>query len=496
MTKQLILTNHDLIEIEKELCKRSLSEFVRRAWHVLEPANPYIHGWHVDAVCEHLEAITRGDLNRLLINIPPGTMKSTLVSVFWPAWEWGPMSMPAMRIISSSHSESLAVRDTLKMRRLVASDWFQERWPVRMTSDQNQKTYYENTSTGFRQASAVNSLTGKRGDRVIWDDPHNVKNANSEKEREAALETFSGTLPTRVNSPEKSAIIIVMQRLHENDVSGYILSHDLPYEHLMLPMEYDPSRACTTSIGFTDPRTYEGELLFPGRFPRHVVERDKAQMTMQFGSYHVAGQFQQSPTPRGGGIIKTHWFQYYDGIPRIKYRVIYADTAQKTKTHNDYTVFECWGYGEDGRIYLLDLIRGKYEAPELQRIAESFWIKQKNMNQIGIGTLRCMAIEDKSSGTGLIQNLKADKKLKIPVKEIPRSVDKVERGENAAPMIENGYVVLPRHAEWLPEFLQETEKFPNGAHDDQVDPMLDAIQDMLLSPQKRARIPKSYRKQA
>src|SRR5690606_25612629 len=191
---------------------------------------------HVDAICEHLEAITAEQISRLLINIPPGTMKSTLCSVFWPAWEWGPKGMPHHRIIGASHEQGLATRDTLKMRRLVTSEWFQARWPIRLTGDQNQKTYYENDSTGFRQACAVASMTGRRGDRVVWDDPHSVEASLSPAHRETALRVFQETLPTRLNNPASSAIVVVMQRLHQGDVSGFILEGDYGYEHLCLPM--------------------------------------------------------------------------------------------------------------------------------------------------------------------------------------------------------------------------------------------------------------------
>jgi hypothetical protein len=269
MPEALSLTNEDWLQIDRELAGRSLAEFVQMAWPVLEPNQPYTHGWHIDAVCEHLEAITREEINRLLINIPPGTMKSMLVSVFWPAWEWGPMGMPSMRFIGASHEEGLATRDARKMRNLVTSDWYQERWPITFTGDQNQKKYFENVETGWRQACPVKSMTGKRGDRVIWDDPHSVESALSAADREVATRVFKETLPTRVNNPDRSAIVIVMQRLHEADVSGLILEDDYGYEHLMLPMEFEPERRCTTSLGFTDPRTEEGELLFPERFPQH-----------------------------------------------------------------------------------------------------------------------------------------------------------------------------------------------------------------------------------
>lgn len=467
----LALSSDDWLAIEREHCKRSLSDFVRRAWHVLEPGQPYIHGWHVDSICEHLEAVTRGDITRLLINIPPGTMKSTLVSVFWPAWEWGPAGMPHMRVVGASHEQGLAIRDTLKMRRLVTSEWYQTLWPLALAGDQNQKTYYENEATGFRQACPVTSMTGRRGDRVTWDDPHSVEDAHSIAALETATRVFRETLPTRLNNPDRSAIIVVMQRLHNLDVSGVILAEDFGYEHLCLPMEYEPGRRCSTSIGFTDPRTKEGELLFPGRFPRSVVERDKKVL----GSYAAAGQLQQRPSPKGGGIFQDRWWRYYKEVPRLQWRCIYGDTAMKVKTKNDWSVFQCWGRTHYGQAALIDQVRGKWEAPELLVNARAFWNKHKGAHP-QLGALRAMKIEDKASGTGLIQTLKREG---IPILGVPRDTDKVTRAGDASPLIESGNVLLPEGAAYLSEYKAEFSAFPNGPHDDQIDPTMDAIADIL-----------------
>lgn len=468
------ITNEDILNIDRELCRRSLSEFVKASWHVLEPETPYVHGWHIGAVCDHLTAVTNGDITRLLVNIPPGTMKSLLVNVFWPSWEWGPLGMPATRIIGASHEQGLAVRDNLKMKRLITSEWYQERWPITLTSDQSEKLNFENVNTGWRQACAVRSMTGKRGDRVLWDDPLSVEGSMSPADRDTALRIFKETLPTRLNSPERSAIVVVMQRLHVDDPAGFILSNELGYEKLILPMEYETNRKCVTSIGFEDPRKEDGELLFPERFPRSVVDRDKRVM----GTYATAGQFQQRPSPLGGGLIKTDWFNFYTVLPRLKFHIILADTAQKTKEANDYTVFEHWGLGKNGNVYLIDLIRGKWEADELKTRAVAFWQKAKALSN---GSCRYMGVEDKSSGTGLIQQLRKQASPKIPVKAIPRTTDKLTRLMDVQGYIQSGYVHLPEGTPWLSDFLAECEgigpEFKN--HDDQIDPMIDAINQLL-----------------
>lgn len=487
MQAQARLTENDLIHIERYACSKSLASFVRLAWHVVEPSNPYIHGWHIDAICAHLEAVTRGDITRLLVNIPPGTMKSLLIGVFWPAWEWGCKGMPSTRYVTASHNQELAIRDTMKMRRLITSDWYLTRWPIMLAKDQNEKSKFENSKTGFRHSMAMKGLTGSRGDRVIIDDPHSIEGALSDAERETTLRIFTETVPSRLNSPERSAIVVVMQRIHENDVSGLILSdpNKLGYTHLMLPMEYEPERRCNSPI-YPDKRKTDGELLFPERFPENVVTRDKAIMTIKAGSQAVAGQFQQRPAPRGGGLIKGEHFHRYAVLPQIKYRRIYADTAQKTQERHDYSVFQCWGLGSDGKIYMIDQIRGKWEAPELKRKAVDFWNKHAAMNEKQ-GALQRMGVEDKASGTGLVQDIKRDNQ--IPIFPIQRSKDKYTRVSDILGYIESGYVSIPENSPFVSDFVAECESFTaddSHAHDDQIDPMCDAIVEMLQSNNLRA----------
>jgi predicted phage terminase large subunit-like protein len=463
------LNQATLDHVERELCRRSLAQFIRRAWpHII--SDQYQHNWHIDAVSEHLEAVARGDITRLLINIPPGTSKSTVVGVMFPAWLWGPYGQPGHRYIGAAHEQGLAVRDNRLMRNLVTSDWYQRLWPLAMTGDQNEKLYFENEKRGFRQACAVASMTGRRGHTIAWDDPLSPEKAHSPPARETAIRVLSETVPTRLNDPAKSAIIVVMQRLHERDPSGHIIAGDLGYEHLCIPMEFEPARRCTTSIGWTDPRKSDGELLDPVRFPPDVIARDKRAM----GEYAWAGQMQQRPSPLGGGIFKDEWWQYWAAQPSIQWRTIYADTAQKTKEQNDYSVMQCWGKSRLGQAVLLDQIRGKWEAPELLTQARAFWTKHNHVQ--GQGTLRALRVEDKASGTGLIQTLKREG---VPVLGIQRNVDKIVRAYDAAPLVQSGNVLLPRDAPWLSDFLAEASSFPNGAHDDQLDPMMDAIADIL-----------------
>ena len=467
----MLLTASDLQAVERELCRRSLAHFARRAWHVLEPAADLKWGWALDAICLHLEAVTDGEITRLLMNVPPGSMKSLLTGVIWPAWEWGPRGMPEMRYVGTAHEETLAIRDSRKCRDLVKSEWYQSLWPVELARDLDGKREFGNTAKGVRQARSFTSMTGVRGDRIILDDPISADSANSSAKLEAARVAFTETLPTRINS-DKSAIVVVMQRLNEKDVSGVILEMGLPYVHLCIPMRFDPASRCTTSIGWTDPRTEEGELMFPERFGEDQVRELEATL----GSYGSAGQLQQRPAPRGGGILKDAWFRYYSVKPKLEFRTIHVDTAQKIGEKNDYSVFQCWGRAITGEAVMLDQIRGKWEAPELLVQARAFWLKHLSSAS---STLRSMMVEDKVSGTGLIQTLRREG---VTVAPVQRNNDKVSRAHDSAPFIESGNVLLPVDAPWLSDFLAEVSAFPGGAHDDQLDPLFDAIKLVQTAP--------------
>jgi predicted phage terminase large subunit-like protein len=338
----------DLDKIDAEI---SLSNFIRLAWPQIEPFRPYQHNWHIDAISAHLEAVSHDEIRRLIINVPPGTSKSLSTSVFFPAWEWGPRGLPGLRYIGTSYSERFALRDNGRMRALVQSEWFQERWPVTLTKEGEKK--FENTDFGFREAIPFKSLTSGRADRLLIDDPHSTESAESDAERLKTQRVFLESVPTRLNDPEKSAIIIIMQRLHEDDVTGLALSRDLGYEHLMLPMHYDPQRHCVTRW-FEDPRKKAGELIDPKRFPPHVVEEYR----ISLGEYGTAGQLEQAPVPRGGGIFKWHWWQLWGNeddpndpvfkrFPAMDYIVASLDSAYTEKEENDFSALTIWGIFKD-----------------------------------------------------------------------------------------------------------------------------------------------------
>lgn len=452
----LQLAEADWLAIEREACRRSLSTFIRRAWAVLEPGQPYVHGWHIDAMAEHLEAVTAGQITRLLINIPPGTMKSLMTGVLWPAWEWGPRGLAHQRFIGASHEATLATRDNLRMRRLVQSEWFQTLWPLAFTGDQNEKTYFENERTGWRQSCAVKSMTGRRGDRVAWDDPHSVEDAHSKAALAEAERVFSETLPTRLNNPDRSAIVITMQRLHESDISGLILARELGYDHLCLPMEWEAPRKAT-SIGFVDPRTEVGELLFPARFPRAVVDRDKKVM----GPYAVAGQFQQRPAPPAGEEFQPDLIGTVEAIPAGRVDWCRGWDLGATEGAGDYTAGVKVGRLADGRIIIADVQRAQLGTHRRDALIKA--------TAQGDGRALKQSIPQDPGQAGKTQvagfaALLTGHTLHFSTE----SGDKVIRARPLASQVNAGNVVMLRAA-WNREFREELRGFPNGLHDDQVD---------------------------
>jgi len=463
----LDLSEADLLEIEREYCRRRLGHFIRRAWHVLEPGQPYVHGWHLDALCEHLEAVTSGQITRLLINIPPGTMKSMASAVFWPAWEWGPIGMPHVRMIGASHEEGLATRDNMKMRRLVQSEWFQSLWPTALVGDQNQKTYFENEATGWRQSCPVRSMTGRRGDRVLWDDPHSVEDSHSDAKLEEANRVFRETLPTRLNNPDRSAIIVVMQRLSERDISGEILSKGLGYEHLCLPMEWEAPRKAT-SIGFVDPRTEVGELLFPERFPREVIDRDKKVM----GDYAVAGQLQQRPAPAKGGEFRPDMLGVVDAIPSGVVQWCRGWDLAATEGAGDYTVGARLGRLQDGRFIVASVVREQFATHKRDALIKAT-ADSDGMGQV----VQSLPQDPGQAGKGQVLAFAA-LLLGHALHNSPETGDKVVRARPFASQVNAGNVVMLR-APWNDAFREELRTFPAGLHDDQVDAASRAFQGLL-----------------
>lgn len=453
---------------------QTLAGFVREAWHVLEPRAKYHHGWHIDAICAHLEAVTDGRINRLLINVPPGSSKSLLVSVMWQAWEWGPRGLPSMRYLTTSFNDGPVKRDTRKCRDLMLSDWYQALWPE-VSLNRTGETSFSNTATGTREGVAFGSLTSQRGDRLVIDDPHSTETAESPTERLATTRKFREGAQNRLNDQEQSAIVVIMQRLHEEDISGVIEQVGMDYVHLMLPMEFEPDRACTTAIGFTDPRTDDGELLDPARFPQEAVNKLKRDM----GSYAFAGQYQQRPAPRSGGMFQRSDFEIVDAVPAGAKRVRawdFAASQPKPGKQPDWTVGLRMAH-VDGVFYVEDVVRDRWSPGEVEKTLKN--TASQDGLEIGIRMPQDPGAAGKADAATKIKLLAGYSAFAYPV-----TGDKATRAKPASAQAEVGNVKIVRGA-WNDTFLSEVCTFPSGQFDDQVDAFADALNELALKTSPR-----------
>jgi predicted phage terminase large subunit-like protein len=438
--------------------------FVREAWHVIEPGTPLRWNWHLDAMCAHLEAVSMGRLTPWgIINVPPGSSKSTIVTVLWQAWEWGPLGRRHLRYVTTSFEEGNVTRDTRKTRDLVRSPWFKALWPE-VDMIRAGETSFANADTGSREGVAFPSITGKRGDRVVIDDPHSLKGAESEIERNNTIRLFLEGGLNRSNDAMTSAMIIVMQRLHQDDLTGVVLARQLGFWHLMIPMEFEIARRCETPLGWRDPRTYEGELMDPGRFPREAAERQKLA-----GEYSWNGQYQQRPAPREGGLFKIpeNWNappgdggMVVEACPDGGRTVSGWDFAGSKRKTSPYSVrVKITRVGGDFFIRHSD--RRRTNPTELNRMVEDV------VADDGYSTFQSLPQDPGQAGKS--QKWQLAEMLAGYVFEItPETGDKETRAEPFAAMWGAGRVFLVRGA-WNAEYIEELRNFPAGTYKDQVD---------------------------
>lgn len=483
-----------LLREESDALSADLGAFTRGAWSQIE-RKKYLHNWHIDAIADHLTAVTNKQIKRLIINVPFRTMKSTLVSVIWPAWTW--TFDPSHQFLTGSHAEKLAIRDNVKHRRLTRSNWYQDRWGHKFgfTDDQNQKIRFENDQSGYRIAFGMTSgVTGDGGDTILIDDPLDRLQSTSVVEREKVNEIFDETLVSRLNEPEHSAIVIIMQRLHEDDLSGHLLAKEAgDWDHLMLPMEFDSKRKCYTSIGFEDPREGEGELLWEERFPPKVVTSLKKTL----GPYGTAGQLQQSPEVKGGGIIKREWWQLWESpdgkFPRLDYILASADTAYTEKEENDPTGFVILGLFKhsDGfpKVVLLTAWRKRLEihgrnTERQSGETEAQWIKrtQKDWGLCEWLAYSCrrfkvdrLIIEGKASGLSVAQEMRRlHSQEGWGIMTVTPDGDKVARAYAVQSLFSDGLIYAPDR-EWAQMVIDEMAVFPKGSYKDLTDAMTQGL---------------------
>jgi predicted phage terminase large subunit-like protein len=464
----------DAIAEEAATFPESFILFVPAAWPVLEPTTPYVPNWHVDAICAHLEAAAAGEISRLLINIPPRHMKTTLVSVMWPAWLW--THKPHLRFLTASYGANLAERDAVRARDLIRSPWYQQRWPLGIKNDVNRTNRYENTATGCRVATGVGGeATGEGGDVIIIDDPHKLEEAMSGPARARVIDWHDGTMSTRLNDPNTGVEVVVMQRHHERDLSGHLLDRS-GWTHLCLPSRYESRHPF---VWPDDPRTQDGELLWP----EHVPETALAGIEHTMGSFRAAGQLQQRPAAAEGDLLNRRWWRFFEPawlepenlamLPAFTTVVSSWDTAFEDKTSSDYVVGQLWGLHGPDRC----LLRSYRRHANLHQTKDAM----ADMYTWGVerwpGAAHSILIEKSANGAEISSQLRHE----LPgVTAVIVSTDKITRAIAAAPPLESGNVFVPGRAtpdtaagyqapDWVTDLIDEAAAFPKGRYDDQVD---------------------------
>jgi predicted phage terminase large subunit-like protein len=466
-----ILLNPDALDTE--LAERSLENFIEQAWHVVEPETVYKPSWHIGAIAEHCEAVSSGEIRNLLVNVPPRSMKSLIISVFWPVWSW--TCRPGTQWLTSSYAQSLAIRDAVKSRRIIQSPWFQARWGHKTTlsSDQNVKSRYDNLAGGYRIATSVGgTATGEGGHIITCDDPHNINEVESDVIRNKAIIWWDETMSTRLNDPETGGRVLIMQRSHQTDLSGHIIEKG-NYTVVMLPMEFETARCCSTFIGFTDPRKEEGELLAPNR----VGPKANKDLKHALGSYGYAGQMQQQPSAREGNMFRVDEINIVETIleKNVKKRWRAWDKAA-TEGGGAFTVglrmgryrkprpngtFDEEGHPRHSKYFIDHVERGQWSTGN----REKHILRISNMD----GKKVWIAIEQEPGSGGKESAEATEKRLMNRRVELERPTgDKIDRADAFSVAIENGEVdILQAH--WTSELINELKHFPASTYKDQVD---------------------------
>ncbi len=462
-----------LQQIREEKARRaeeSLPEYIRQAWPVIEPGRDYISNWHIDCIGEYLEAVEAHQITRLIINIPPRHMKSIEVTVCYPTWSW--IRHPEKRFIKVSYADTLSRKHNVLSRDIVQSPWYQRNWgdKFQLKADVNRQNEFRNNHQGMMfSTSTGGAITGEGGDVIILDDPQNPLMANSEAEREATIAFFSTTLQSRLNDPKTGAFIIVMQRLHEQDLTGYILAQELGYTHLCLPAIAEKKTVISFPMTGREVVREEGDILNPQRFDKESLDGIKKSM----GSIQFSGQYQQRPAPAGGIIFKREWLtQFYREAPRMQMTIQSWDQPF-TKSEGSA---KCAGIvmGRSGsRIYIFDLVNEKMEFTESvasMRTLSGKWPQA-----------RAKVVENKANGPALVSLLK---------KEIPGLVEfnpvgsKEERALSITPYLEAGNLFLPDPAKhpWVNDFINDLLTFPKGQYKDDIDAFVQGVLYLMDKP--------------
>jgi predicted phage terminase large subunit-like protein len=497
---------------ETERLEARFYEFTKAAWSSFDPAE-FVDNWHLEDICDHMQAVAEGHISRLLLNEPPRTGKTAIISICFCAWIWaqrrrGPLLGPHVSFFYASYAEKLSLEHSIKCLRLIQSRWYQQRWGTRFKMIRESAGHIENDKGGYRMASSVDArATGYGADILVADDPHLVKEAESEDVREGTVRWWSETMPSRLNNRQTGAMIVVMQRVHEGDLSGDILAKDAQarkagrpanYVHFCVPMSYVPCQHVNvwdgdkiiTVIGedvedideedvfWVDRRTEEGDLLWVGRFPASEVFK----LETELGPYAYAGQYQQEPAPRGGGIIREEWWQIWDkktaekngGVPEkypgFEYILAALDTAYTEKEENDPSALSIWGVWRDPNgnpmIFLMFCWQDRLRVHDL-------------VSRVGGDCKRFkvdrLVIENKAAGHSVAQELSRlfgafdfGIELVDPRTGFIKSPDKVARLQTVVHLFAEGLIYAP-DKEWADEMIKQVALVPRAVHDDLAD---------------------------
>lgn len=455
--------------------------FTHQVFNTVSPGTQYLSNWHIDLICEYLIACQKREITRLIINIPPRFMKSIAASVAFPAWLLG--HDPKTQIMCASYGQRLSEKFSIDSRLIVTSPWFKQVFPkCELLSDQNTKAKFMTTERGYRIATSIGgSVTGSGADFLIVDDPLNADQANSVVALENANNWFDQVFSTRLNDPKKGVIIIIMQRLHENDLSGHLLAKEAGWEHLKIPLIAEKTEIIQKGNFYKERQ--EGDLLHEDR----IGEKEVKRLQIELGAYGFAGQYQQTPSPSGGGIFRKEWLQFYDNVNLATLnKYIFIDPANAKKKTSDYTAIIIVGIGEDKNIYILDIIRDRLDVKEREDILFDL---HRKYNPLGViyekYGMQCDA--------DWIKYAMERRNYRFGITEVGGTLDKVSRISRLDALFARGQIWLPKtlyktnhenklinlietfiHEEYLP--------FPLGLHDDMMDAMARMLDINMMPP--------------
>lgn len=473
--------------LQSDVCRDSFADFVAEAWHLVPPARPYVANLASSALIAHLQAVADGEIRRLLVATPPGTGKSTIASVMYPAWRW--TRRPGWRAITASHAHRLALRDSVRTRRLVEGEWYRSRfakdtWELR--GDQNRGDDYENTKGGRRLAVGVGgALTGDRADEADCDDLLNAMDARSDAARRTVNDWVTWALMNRLDDPEHAPIVVIQQRLHGDDPIGHLLETG-GWEYLRLPAEFDSRRRTVTCI-WSDPRQEDGELLAPELHSRASLAEQKRVL----GSAGYSCQFGQDPVDESGGMFQRQWWRFWkpdgvaaEGVPRpmgcwtgpavplpgLDRKIVTVDCAFKKLDTSDFVAAHVWGR-RGANVFLLDRIKRRLSFTETEGMLRDLRARWPDVGE--------WRIESAANGEAIIDRLRTE----IPgVIGVSATESKEARAAAISPIVEAGQAHLPDGAPWLEDFISEHAAFPRGKHDDDVDATSMAIRFLVIPP--------------